>query len=75
MGIHGLVEVRKRLATRHRLFLAGYVGSQDCVLCGGVDETEDHLWFECPYVIQVVDIVMGWAGVGHRETTLADWLA
>ena len=54
--------VRKCLATRHRFFLAGYVGSQDCVLCGGVDETEDHLWFECPYVIQVVDIVMGWAG-------------
>ena len=25
-------------------------------------------------MIQVVDIVMGWAGVGHREATLTDWL-
>ena len=64
--------VRKRLATRHRLFAAGYVESQDCVICGVVDETEDHLWFECPYVIQIVDIVMGWDDVGYSEATLAD---
>ena len=40
----------------------------------GEDETKDFLWFACPYVIQVVDMVMGWAGVSHRAATLSDWL-
>ena len=74
LGFMVWLAIRKRLATCHRLFAAGYVGSQDCVLRGGIDETEDHLWFGCPYVIHVVDIMLCWATVGHREATLDYWL-
>ena len=42
-------------------------------MCGGEDETEDHLWFGCAYVMEVSNLLLRW--VEHRESTLPDWLA
>ena len=68
MAVHG------RMATRTRLLGAGVIDSSECVLCNGASEMEEHLWFQCPYTIDVMDRVLAWAVISHRETSLQRWL-
>ena len=62
------------MSTRYRLFAAGVVDRCDCVLCGEADETEEHLWFQCPYVKEVTEQVLSWTRISHRESSLLGWL-
>ena len=39
-----------------------------------VEETERHIWFECPYVKEVADIVWRKMGVGFRGATIHNWM-
>ncbi|XP_019242157.1 PREDICTED: uncharacterized protein LOC109222241, partial [Nicotiana attenuata] len=42
--------IQRRLATVDRLAKWGIQVNHSCVLCGGdIEETHDHLYFECPY--------------------------
>ena len=66
--------VRGKMALRSRLFSASVIDSSECVLCNGASETEEHLWFQCPYIRDVADRVLDWAGICHREASLQNWL-
>ena len=63
-----------KVFTRARLFSLGYSDDKSCVLCGGESETVEHLWFRCPYVSQVVDVVCAWIGISFRANSLHEWL-
>ena len=62
------------MSTRYRLFVAEVVDSRVCVLCGATDEIEEHMYFQCPYVREVTDLVLRWAHISHRESSLLGWL-
>lgn len=65
---------KNRLQTRHRIFRRGGCDSPLCELCKNDDETADHLWFQCSYVIVVCDIVLNWIGIRQRKSTIDEWL-
>ncbi|XP_020249238.1 uncharacterized protein LOC109826627 [Asparagus officinalis] len=44
-----LKSLLNRLATRDRLFRFGITSTEDCVLCTGMKESRDHLFFQCPF--------------------------
>lgn len=51
-----------RLPTRDRLRGWGMAVSSDCLLCGSSDESRDHLFFSCPFSIDV------WSSFYHHHS-------
>lgn len=70
----GWLAIKDRLQTRKRLCKWGSCDTPDCVVCRADEETIEHLWFQCPYVKTVTDIVLQWLGIGFRGVSITEWL-
>lgn len=66
--------VRNRLLTRDRLIAFGIPSSPLCVLCGAANETHDHIFSRCPFIITVfqscpITIVGEWFDLLQQPAT------
>ena len=68
IALHGRLYTRKRMQDR------GLLDSAECALCDTGEETESHLWFECVYVKEVMDIIFKWVDISSRERSLGGWM-
>ncbi|XP_059302204.1 uncharacterized protein LOC132054168 [Lycium ferocissimum] len=57
---HMWLQIHNRLLTVDRLLKWGMQVEPKCVFCKGVDETRDHIFFECHYAQQVWYKLMRW---------------
>ncbi|XP_059291842.1 uncharacterized protein LOC132045304 [Lycium ferocissimum] len=57
---HPWLQIQNRLLTVDRLLKWGMQVEPKCVFCKGVDETRDHIFFECHYAQQVWYRLMRW---------------
>ncbi|XP_058754826.1 uncharacterized protein LOC131627957 [Vicia villosa] len=66
-----------RLPTKARLSSFGFIQETRCNLCGNSDETQDHLFFNCEFSIQVWAQVYEWLHITHIPVSWDDeirWL-
>ncbi len=55
---------RNRLLTADQLTKRGWVGPSMCCMCGGDSETLEHLFFICPFAVEV------WGGLLQNSATI-----
>lgn len=58
-----LLVVRSGLKTKDKLHQLGVVVDNLCPLCGECPETQDHLFFRCPFSHSCVEAVQSWNGL------------
>lgn len=63
-----------RLYTKARLRGWGMRQDSDCSLCGSVEETAQHLWFECQFTRDVASKVFTWSRIRFVDRSLREWL-
>ncbi|XP_016446187.1 uncharacterized protein LOC107771350 [Nicotiana tabacum] len=70
--------IQRRLATVDRLAKWGIHVTHSCVLCGGdIEETHDHLYFECPYSQSLWTGMLEWLSYQRKVENWEDevqWL-
>ncbi|XP_058784180.1 uncharacterized protein LOC131658948 [Vicia villosa] len=54
-----------QLPTKERLYRFGMLDNKICSLCNQVEETVDHLFFECPATKRVWNAVLVWLNIQH----------
>ena len=59
---------------RNKLFKWKVINLRTCILCDASDESENHLWFECGYIKEVVEVVFNWLGIHHRFGDVRSWM-
>ncbi|XP_056692216.1 uncharacterized protein [Spinacia oleracea] len=59
-----------RLKTRARLFKIGVGDDPSCAICGSVVETCSHLFFECTFSTDCLQLVLNWLGYTVTKTNL-----
>ncbi|XP_021845586.2 uncharacterized protein [Spinacia oleracea] len=59
-----------RLKTRVRLFKIGVGDDPSCAICGSVVETCSHLFFECTFSTDCLQLVLNWLGYTVTKTNL-----
>lgn len=65
---------RNRLPTKERVSQYAPLVDVHCVLCGLSVETQDHLFFECPFASQVVKSVVQRMCVDWHASLLRQWI-
>lgn len=65
---------RDRLPTLARLSKRGINVLDVCPLCKGGSESGSHLWGDCAFVKDVMDVVWRWQGVDIRLASLHAWV-
>ncbi|XP_060200849.1 uncharacterized protein LOC132629134 [Lycium barbarum] len=53
----------ERLATKDRLLKWGIIDSATCPLCDNMDESHNHLFFECSYSMRVWTKLLKWQSI------------
>ncbi|XP_016482342.2 uncharacterized protein LOC107803218 [Nicotiana tabacum] len=70
--------IQRRLAIVDRLAKWGIQVTHSCVLCGGgIEETHDHLYFECPYSQSLWTGILEWLSYQRKVENWEDevqWL-
>lgn len=66
--------VQSRLQTKEKLLRHCISHDNTCCICGSIDETHSHVFFECSYSKQVMIHILNWIGVTYRQRTLPQWL-
>ncbi|KAL9246163.1 hypothetical protein vseg_019733 [Gypsophila vaccaria] len=58
--------VQNRLLTRDMLVRMGIFSERLCCICGLVEESVKHLFFQCTYIKHCLELVATWLGVHIR---------
>ncbi|KAF7154479.1 hypothetical protein RHSIM_Rhsim01G0087700 [Rhododendron simsii] len=61
-----------KLLTRVRLFSWGIIADKSCVLCGGSEESHDHIFFVCPFSIAVWNLCLLKCSISRPPLPLRD---
>ncbi|XP_058739152.1 uncharacterized protein LOC131611042 [Vicia villosa] len=54
-----------QLPTKERLYRFGMLDNKKCSLCDQVEETVDHLFFECPATKRIWNAILYWLNIHH----------
>lgn len=63
-----------RLKTRAMLFRIGIADSNTCAICGNGFETSTHLFFECKFSKEFLQLVMQWLGFHQTRDNMFQML-
>ena len=66
--------IQDRLKTRERLKKFSLCEDASCLLCGGVGETQGHLFFDCHYSCKVWEAIRAWLQITPCRVKLLDFL-
>ncbi|XP_074292225.1 uncharacterized protein LOC141619095 [Silene latifolia] len=63
----------KGLNTKDKLFRLNISSDYLCCLCGNEEETNQHLFFKCPYSKEIMVRIQTWVGVVMPDTRDHEW--
>ncbi|XP_019253939.1 PREDICTED: uncharacterized protein LOC109232639 [Nicotiana attenuata] len=56
-----------RLMTKERVYKMGISQDSLCEICGGAEETINHLFFDCPLARRCIEDIQRWLNIGTRN--------
>ncbi|XP_074314213.1 uncharacterized protein LOC141649422 [Silene latifolia] len=59
--------------TKSKFYKLGISDDDTCCICGGSEETMEHLFFDCPYSKILVLQIRGWLGINFPATNWVHW--
>ncbi|XP_074296366.1 uncharacterized protein LOC141626478 [Silene latifolia] len=65
---------KDRLLTKHRLLKFGVISDGLCCICANAQETQSHLFFDCPFSKECLQLVLQWLGISwhfHMDTIMS----
>ncbi|XP_074266202.1 uncharacterized protein LOC141588671 [Silene latifolia] len=65
----------QRLLTKDRMIRMGFGHDSTCFLCDGADENHTHLFCQCPFSVQCVNLLQHQLGVQFPVSELCNWNA
>ncbi|KAL9660635.1 hypothetical protein QQ045_025452 [Rhodiola kirilowii] len=69
-SLNAWLVVQNKLMTRDKMSHWAFLGAKTCVLCETMDESRDHLYFECCFTKEVWNMVMHFLQV---ESACSHW--
>ncbi|XP_074317969.1 uncharacterized protein LOC141654752 [Silene latifolia] len=75
MVFHFLGASTPRLLTKDRMIRMGFGHDSTCFLCDGADENHTHLFYQCPFSVQCVNLLQHHLGVHFPVSELCNWNA
>ncbi|XP_074314066.1 uncharacterized protein LOC141649270 [Silene latifolia] len=62
--------MHKELNVKEKLFMLGCCTDDRCIICDWEVETQTHLFFDCPYSKQVLQLLEKWCGFNIHVSML-----
>ncbi|XP_074314763.1 uncharacterized protein LOC141650035 [Silene latifolia] len=65
---------KDRLLTKHRLLKFGVISDGLCCICANAQETQSHLFFDCAFSKECLQLVLQWLGISwhlHMDTIMS----